>query len=43
MNTIAKENHYFVGASAGVQERRGKSLGPVNSSLFSNSEQAINR
>ena len=43
MKTISKENHYLIGASGGAHQRRGKSLGAINSSLFSNSEQAVNR
>ena len=43
MKATPKENHYFIGASGGPHQRRGKSLGAINSGLFSNSEQAINR
>lgn len=43
MKAISKENHYFIAASGGPHQRRGKSLGAINSALFSNSEQAINR
>lgn len=44
MEPIQKSNQYYVAASGGPHQRRGKSMGGfMNSNLFSASEQAINR